>query len=222
MVPEPRRIKYSEFKEIKDDNMAGAWNSWQRKKTVGNSIIKLLKIDAYRAINQVIVNKLKPIFNIRPMDVELIFDEESQKYGVFIKWEEAFCHIGKATAWMSDTENMFELGRIVLFDAVIGNNDRMVTNVLFLKNYKILGIDEGECFRFYAPIKCKFKKSIKDKLTAFVQKHRKYFINYAIGISSVELSTLITDRVPETVSLDALNSSCNNAPNYLEELFGVK
>ena len=53
------------------------------------------------------------------MDVELIFDEESQKYGVFIKWEEAFCHIGKATAWMSDTENMFELGRIVLFDAVI-------------------------------------------------------------------------------------------------------
>jgi hypothetical protein len=177
-----RQIRYSDFPDIEDKTMSGAWSSWPRKKTVDNNIIKLLKIDDQKAINQVIVNNLKPIFTIRPMDLELVFDTERNQYGLFVKWEEYFCHIGKATAWMGDTENMRHIAKIVLFDSIIGNNDRMVTNVLFLRDYTILGIDEGECFRFASPMKCQFKKEIRNKLNYFVSERTDLFKVYVRGL----------------------------------------
>jgi hypothetical protein len=147
--------------------MTKPWSSWKRKKTVENGVVKLLKVDGEKAVFQFAVNEIKLLFGARPLKVEVVFETEEEMLAQFIDWIPAFTNIGKMGAWMRDTQNMKEIVRLLLFDAVVANNDRMVCNVLVGKDLRIFGIDEADCFRFNSPVKIKFRKSYRDRIVGF-------------------------------------------------------
>lgn len=177
-----RRIRYSAYCDIPDPDMTKAWCSWKRKKTLDGDTLKLLKIDGQRAVNQYAVNLIKHCFGMRPLKVEVVFDEESQQLGQFVDWIPALCNIGKMTGWLKDTGNMQEIIRILLFDAAVGNNDRMTCNVLVGTDYRIFGIDEADCFRFKSPIKVKFRKEIRFPIIAYAQNQKKWLTDLSGGV----------------------------------------
>ena len=164
--------------------MAGVWlANIKRKKTIDNGKKKLLKIDGQKSIYQFAVNRIKVFFGIFPMDVELVYDVESDKFGSFIEWED---HFGTMTqlgsSALRDTGNVEEAIKIVLFDAIIGNNDRTSVNLIVRKDFKLMGIDEGESFRFGSPVKCRFSKKVRLVLETYVRGHKKWLHEWIKGV----------------------------------------
>jgi len=81
-----RKIRFSDYKEIKDDNANRKWLQYPRKKICENNINKLLKVDGKKAVYQYCVSRLKPLFKIEPVETELIYDIENKNFGTLTNW----------------------------------------------------------------------------------------------------------------------------------------
>jgi len=219
-----RRVRYREIPEVVDDAMPRTWSSWKRKKVEEGGAFKLLKIDGYKTACQVAVQDLKPIFAVEPMELEVVYDLDEERLGSLITMAPAFGDIGKTGIWwMRDRWNMEEICRILILDSVVANNDRMTVNVLVRRNFRILAIDEADSFRWHAPIKCKFRKSIKSPVQAFAWAYRKWLRGHVQAVMEQESDVeriLNQTLLPEDV--ERAIARLRRMPEIVEVNFGRK
>lgn len=189
-----REIKFSSYEEVEDKKVAGKWLHYPRKKIEENGRYKLLKLDGKKAFYQHCVNRIKEVFEIKGLDIELVRDLEGGEYGSMIGWVENICTLGEADFWMKDEKALIEVIKILIFDAIVGNNDRMVINILIAKeDFRPLAIDEGESFRFYSGIKIKFRRNIREVVTAYAHSHKDFVYEYIARINCGRVAEIMDD-----------------------------
>lgn len=164
MATVPSLMRELAFDQLQDLPMpewcSKPWIPYPRKLTVVDGQKYLLKVDTEarpKARLQHDAEVLKPLFDLRPMGHELVYVTDKQAEGILLRWHEAMGPLHKVPTrdWVTPP-NLAALWRILVFDGVIGNNDRMVSNLLLLKygelpkretDVTILAVDEGEADR---------------------------------------------------------------------------
>jgi translation elongation factor EF-G len=174
-----RIISYTAQKETQVFGIPKPWSSWKRKIIIDGDRKRLLKMDGVKAGIQKFVNDIKFYFGVRPMEMEIVYDEaDDKRLGSLITIVPFLGTLSSGTFWLRDKESMFEIIRILFLDAVVGNNDRMTINVLLTKNLEVFAIDEGESFRWYAPIRCQFKVSYRQHIHHFSVEQSDWITRY--------------------------------------------
>lgn len=135
--------------QLDETGMNRQWIRYPRKKTEWRGRVYLLKVQGEKSLWQVQADLMKPAFDLPPLGVVEVFDEELNQTGCLIPWFENGGHLAQAP-WQSwaTQPNLRQLVRIGVFDGVIGNSDRVVSNVLVRPDGTLLPIDEGEQERF--------------------------------------------------------------------------
>jgi hypothetical protein len=134
---------------LDETGMNRAWIRYPRKKTEWEGKTYLLKVQGEKSRWQVQADQLKPAFDLPPLGVIEVFDDETNTPGCLIPWFENEGHLAQVPwqIWATH-ENLKMLVRIGVFDGIIGNSDRVVSNVLVRPDGSLLPIDEGEQERF--------------------------------------------------------------------------
>lgn len=135
--------------QLDETGMNKQWIRYPRKKTEFEGSVYLLKVQGEKSRWQVQADQMKVAFDLPPLGVVEVFDEELNQTGCLIPWFENGGHLAQAP-WQSWTTqpNLRRLVQIGVFDGVIGNSDRVVSNVLVRPDGTLLPIDEGEQERF--------------------------------------------------------------------------
>lgn len=203
--------------------MAKAWLKYPRKKIREEGVYKLLKVDGMKAVQQHCVNEMKDIFKIRKMGIELIFDPEHNSYGNLYDWVENLGTLTKIDFWMKDTESVKQVIKILIFDAIIGNNDRTSLNILIAKdNFQPLAIDEGEAFRFDSEIKVKFRDSVFKFLTVYVDANQDFitdYTNHILNNKNAIQAILERSEYQEIPNKEEILKRVDNLKNIIKKLF---
>lgn len=140
-----RRVRFYDLQQLDETGMNRAWIRYPRKKTELEGRVYLLKVEGEKSLRQVAADAMKPAFGLPAMGVEAVVDEDLHRAGCLIPWHPHRGHLARVP-WQewATAENLRTLVKIGVFDGVIGNNDRVVSNVLVLPNGTLLPIDEGE------------------------------------------------------------------------------
>lgn len=142
-------VRFSELPQLDESKMNKQWIRYPRKRTLIAGRECLYKVQGEKSRWQVQADQLKVAFGLPQLGVTEVFDEELNQTGCAIAWHENIGHIAQVR-WQdwATQENLRMLVRIGVFDGVIGNSDRVVSNVLVKPDGSLLPIDEGEQERF--------------------------------------------------------------------------
>lgn len=144
-----RTVRFSELPRLDESKMNKQWIRYPRKKTELDGVVYLLKVQGEKSRWQVQADQLKVAFDLPPLGVIEVFDEELKQTGCLIPWFENRGHLAQVPwkDWATQ-QNLRRLVQIGVFDGVIGNSDRVVSNVLVRPDDSLMPIDEGEQERF--------------------------------------------------------------------------
>jgi len=143
------KIRFSEMPQLDETGMNKQWIRYPRKKTEWGGRVYLLKVQGHKSLWQVQADQMKVAFGLPPLGVVEVFDEELGQTGCLIPWFANVGHLAQARwqDWATQA-NLRMMVRIGVFDGVIGNSDRVVSNILVQPDGTLMPIDEGEQERF--------------------------------------------------------------------------